>query len=83
MRIVGEIPHPGFKITLLSWNNKYLIKFERGPLEQTFKIPEFELTNEAELHTFLDKTFLIEVEGTFDKMEESFVNALKRQSGIA
>jgi hypothetical protein len=30
MRIVGEIPHDVCKITLFSWNNRYLIKLELG-----------------------------------------------------
>src|SRR4051812_23403732 len=49
MRVVGEIPHSDCKITIFHWNNRYLIKLERGPFEQTFKIQEYDLTSEEEV----------------------------------
>jgi hypothetical protein len=48
MRVVGEIPHSDCKITIFSWNNRYLIKLEQGLLEQTFKVNEFDISGESE-----------------------------------
>ena len=44
MRVVAEIPNPEMKITVFSWNGKYLIKLEKGPLEQTYKLDEMDVT---------------------------------------
>ncbi|WP_317172155.1 hypothetical protein [Hymenobacter sp. BRD67] len=47
MRHVADIPFPQVKITLLAWNGKYLLKLEQGPLEQTYKVSELDLTGIA------------------------------------
>lgn len=46
MRIVSEIPHEDCRITIFSWNGKYLIKYEQGPLEQTYKVSEWDVREE-------------------------------------
>ena len=37
MRIVGDIPNPYCKITILKTTSRYSVKFEQGNFEQTFK----------------------------------------------
>ncbi len=76
MRIVGEIPHPDCKITLFSWNNRYIIKLEHGLLEQTFKIDQFDI-DEASLPTLVNATFVQEALHRFDDMNQSFRKALE------
>jgi hypothetical protein len=44
MRIIGEIPNQEIKITIFYMNQKYLLKFEKNGLEQTYKISEFDYT---------------------------------------
>ncbi len=78
MRVVGEIPHPECKITLLSWNNRYLIKIEQGLFEQTFKINVADLTSESELIETVDESFIRECLDRFPKMHESLVSAISR-----
>jgi hypothetical protein len=78
MRIVGEIPHPECRITLLSWNNRYLIKVEQGLMEQTFKINQFDLSSEGELLTLLDDEFISECLRRFNDMNQSLVSAMQR-----
>lgn len=78
MRIVGEIPHPICKITLYSWNNRYLIKLEYGLLEQTYKINQFDLTGEADLYTIVDEQFVEQALNTFREMEKNLKVALER-----
>jgi hypothetical protein len=68
MRIVGEIPHPDCKITLLAWNNRYLIKIEQGLLEQTFKVNQFDIFNEADIVKLLDSTFISECLTRLDRI---------------
>ena len=76
MRVVGEIPHPDCKITLFAWNNRYLIKFEQGFLEQTFKIHEYDVTSEAELKELIDESFIRETLNRFEAMGASLRNRL-------
>jgi hypothetical protein len=78
MRIVGEIPHPDCRITLLSWNNRYLIKLEQGFLEQTYKINQFDLIQESDLNRILDEKFLEESIARFQEMAKSLQAAMDR-----
>lgn len=77
MRIIGEIPHPEIKITIFHWNNRYLIKLEAGLLEQTFKIPEYDVASEEELKKIIDDTFINAAIDRFNAMAESLQQSLK------
>lgn len=70
MRVVREVEHPKCKITIFSWNLKYLIKLEKGPYEQTFKISELDVT-EPELDEILTDDFILEAVNRFDDMHAS------------
>jgi len=78
MRIIGEIPNQLCKITLYHWNNRYLIKLEKGYLEQTFKVDQFDLTSEKELTTIVDQEFIEKALERFETMEQSLNEALQR-----
>jgi hypothetical protein len=77
MRIIGEIPNPNCKITLFSWNNRYLIKLERGYLEQTFKVDQFDLTSEKDLIALVNNSFIQQALARFDSMDQSLAEALQ------
>ncbi len=81
MRVVAEIPHPQTKITVFSWNSRYLIKFEYGLLEQTYKISEMDLTSEADVPEILSDAFVLKVLERFKEMERDFGAAI-REAGI-
>lgn len=68
MRVVANIPHPKFKITLFSYNEKYLIKLEAGPMEQTYKVSFDEMPNEQDVIKLVDEQFLDQVYGHFTNM---------------
>ena len=78
MRVIADIPHPDLKITLFSWNNKYLIKLERGMLEQTYKVSELDVTGVDDVRRLLYDDFLAGVLRRFDEMNDSFYQALSR-----
>ncbi len=78
MRVVGEIPHSDCKITIFSWNNRYLIKLEQGLLEQTFKVNEFDLSGEAEVYQIVDQLFIQEALQRFAEMGSSLRQAVQR-----
>ena len=78
MRVIADIPHPDLKITLFTWNNKYLIKLERGMLEQTYKVSELDVTGVDDVRRLLDEEFLTGVLRRFDEMHDAFYQALAR-----
>jgi len=75
MRVVKEIARPECKITIFHWNNKYLIKLETGPFEQTFKISELDLSSEDDLHKILSEEFIGEAMARFADMSKSIADA--------
>jgi hypothetical protein len=76
MRIIGEIAHPDCKITLFSWNNRFLIKLEKGLFEQTFKINQYDLTSEEELKLITSELFISKAISRFSEMENDLQEAL-------
>jgi len=78
MRIIGEISHPHCKITLFHWNNRYLIKLEDGFLEQTFKIPEYDLATEKDLSAVVSEPFIAEALARFEAMHASLQRAIEK-----
>ncbi|WP_199138050.1 hypothetical protein [Pedobacter sp. ASV12] len=81
MRIVAELPHPNFKITLFSMNQKYIVKFEQGQLEQSYKLAELDLMGGGanEVFQMLDEEFLNTVTARFKTMRSDFNAAYQRQ----
>lgn len=77
MRVIGEIPHESCKITVFAWNNKYLIKLERGLIEQTFKVPETEVTGDDDIQKILQGTFMKKAITRFDEMDASLIEAME------
>lgn len=75
MRVVGEIPHPDVKITIFHWNNRYLIKLETGPFEQTFKLEEYDISSEKELKEIVNEVFIQQCLERFNSMAQSLRQA--------
>ncbi len=79
MRIVAELPRPDCKITIFSMNMKFLVKFEQGNLEQTYKISELDITGGINgVFQILDEEFIGVVVNRFESMREDFSAAWKR-----
>ncbi|WP_295648584.1 hypothetical protein [uncultured Mucilaginibacter sp.] len=79
MRTVAELPHPEFKITIMSMNQKFIIKLEQGPLEQIYKVPEMDLTDGVNsVFELLDETFLATVATRFAEMRKDFKESFYR-----
>ena len=72
MRIVSEINRPECKITIFQWNEKYLVKFEIGMYEQTYKIDEYEVADEEEVKAKITDEFIQKVMTTFDRMHHDW-----------
>jgi hypothetical protein len=78
MRVVAEIPNPDMKITVFAWNGKYLIKLEKGPLEQTYKVDEMEVMGEDDVRQMLDEIFLNRALARFRDMRQDLQEAQQR-----
>jgi hypothetical protein len=77
MRVVKELIQEEIRISIFSWNNKYILKFELGPMEQTFKLSETDVLEEQELDSFLTGGFFEKVKTRFDEMGKSFRSQLE------
>jgi hypothetical protein len=75
MRIVSEIIHRDCRITILNWNNKYLIKLEAGPFEQTFKISQFDVSSEEDVKQMVNEDFIQQAMARFADMSRSLSDA--------
>jgi hypothetical protein len=78
MRVVKEISHPRCKITIYAWNNRYLIKLEEGPFEQTYKIDQSDILDENDLLEIIDAEFIQQALNRFLEMGQSLASARNR-----
>jgi len=77
MRVVKESTINDIRITVFSWNNKYLVKYEQGFIEQTYKINELDLENEEGLSAFFKDDFLKKIQEKMDEMHQLRNNQLE------
>jgi hypothetical protein len=79
MRIIAELPHPDFKISILNMNNKYIVKIEQANLEQTYKIADIDLLDGVNsVFELLDDEFLKTVSARFHEMRKDFKESFGR-----
>ncbi|HJP64290.1 hypothetical protein [Mucilaginibacter sp.] len=79
MRIIAELPHPEFKISILNMNQKFIVKIEQGTFEQSYKIPEMDLTDGVNsVFEVLDEAFLKTVAARFAEMRKDYKDAYFR-----
>lgn len=77
MRVVKEIHIDGIRISVYSWNNKYLLKYEQGLIEQTYKVNEMEISSEDDLSAFFTGNFLEYIKKNFQEMHLMLNTQLK------
>ena len=79
MRIIAELPHPDFKISILNMNRKFIIKTEQGSYEQTYKVPEIDMIDGVNsVFEILDEEFLKTVAARFELMRTDFKATFNR-----
>jgi len=78
MRVVKEFSRPDCKITIYSWNNRYIVKLEQGTIEQTFKIDALDIENDEAVLKVLDAEFLQQALIRFQDMGQSLYEAIER-----
>jgi hypothetical protein len=79
MRIIAEIPHPDFKVSILNMNRKFIIKIEQGALEQTYKVTEMDLMDGVNsVFELLDDAFYKTVAARFTEMRKDWKETYNR-----
>ncbi len=73
MRLLGQIPHPHYLISVFKSNEKIILKFEVGPFEQVYKFLENELIYDCEsISKLVNESVLSSVQKLFDEMNENY-----------
>ncbi|KQN38856.1 hypothetical protein ASE92_05385 [Pedobacter sp. Leaf41] len=80
MRVIAELPHPECKISIFAMNQKYIVKFEQGTFEQSYKLAELDLSGGGvnDVFEILDEEFIASVVDRFKIMRTDFTLAYKR-----
>jgi hypothetical protein len=68
MRIIDSIPHQSMTISIFQMNDKYMVKFEAGPMEQVFKYTVQEVKSVENLKTLINEDFIETTRLRFNEM---------------
>ncbi len=79
MRVLAELPHPDCKITIFGMNQKFIIKFEQGNLEQSYKLAETDVVDGVNgVFEILDEEFIHKVLKSFVTMRADFIEVYNK-----
>jgi hypothetical protein len=68
MRIIDTIPHPSITISIFQMNDKLIVKFEAGPMEQAFKFYTEDVRSVEGLKALINEDFIEKVRLRFNEM---------------
>lgn len=68
MRIIDTIPHPSISISIFQMNDKFIVKFEAGPMEQAFKFNSEDVKSVENLKRMINTEFIETVRKRFNEM---------------
>jgi len=68
MRIIDTIPHPSITISIFQMNDKFIVKFEAGPMEQVYKFNVGECGGLENLKLKINHDFTEKVRTRFNEM---------------
>lgn len=78
MRLLKDIPHERYKIQLMNYNAKYILKIELAQFEQIYKIGETDVNSLEEVEKMITPALLSNCLKRFVEMrgdwEEAFRN---------
>ncbi|MDM1048011.1 MULTISPECIES: hypothetical protein [Sphingobacterium] len=79
MRVLAELPHPDCKITIFGMNQKFIVKFEQGTLEQSYKLAEADVVGGVNgVFEMLDEEFIQQVIGLFAEMRKAIIGTYNK-----
>ncbi len=72
MRVVGEIPHPVYKITLFHYQDRWTIQVANGPYQfRTSLMSVAGLDTVEDIHKLVDQAFLLEARTIFEQIHQA------------
>ncbi|MBP6090445.1 MAG: hypothetical protein KA521_04265 [Crocinitomicaceae bacterium] len=77
MRHIKDIPHERFKIQLMNYNAKYILKIEIDQFEQLYKIGELEVTSLDAIERMVTPEFLKNCLNRFIEMRNDWQAAFQ------
>ncbi len=78
MRILGEFPHPKYKISILHHNSKYTVQVESGSLSQSYILREGEgIQTVDDVKKRINPSFIQSLDRIFLNMSDELLNLLK------
>lgn len=83
MRIIDAIPHPLMTISIFQMNDKYIVKFEAGPMEQVFKFRSDQVQGVQDVKNKITQQFQQEVVQRFHQMKEQLAQTLSSDSSTS
>ena len=75
MRIIDSIPHPSMSISIFQMNDKFIVKFEAGPMEQAFKFYTEDVKSVDAVKKLINESFIETVRVRFNEMFMQMKNA--------
>jgi hypothetical protein len=79
MRIVGDIPHPHYKITVFEMNQRLSLQIEDGDLQQLYKFADGVADHYSDVVAMISDLFLTRVDNVFNHMKAAKLEAIKTQ----
>lgn len=70
MRIIDTIPHESMTISIFQINDKYIVRFEAGPMEQSFKFFQTGVGSVEQLKELINGEF---IEATRQRFNDMFI----------
>jgi len=81
MHIIGEIPHPKFKITIFKMNHRIALKIEDSGLEQWYKFRDGAFENGvADLKSAVNSSFVAKAIKVFGMMQENKIDLFNQDN---
>jgi hypothetical protein len=80
LRLVKEIPHERFKISIFNYNAKYIVKVELSQFEQIFKIEESDVAGLEEVEAMVTTELLTNCLHRFISMRSDWENAFHQKN---
>jgi len=81
MRTIKEIPHERYRISILNYNAKYIVKIELGQFEQLFKIGESDVNSLEEIEAMITQDLLSNCLKRFIEMRSDWESAFQKKNG--
>ncbi|MCX2743598.1 hypothetical protein OO013_06965 [Mangrovivirga sp. M17] len=77
MRVIKEFSSNNIRYSVFTWNEKFLLKAEKGPMEITLKFNELDLLGEPDWEKFVEGRFSDQVDKQFEQLGNIYRNALQ------